>query len=52
MELSKGKMNLQITKLNGKIQDAAIANDTPPANPIGFVWREPEEKYEDEEEED
>ena len=46
-------MNLQITKLNGKIQDATIANDTPPANPIGFVWRKSKEKYdEDEEEED
>lgn len=53
MEVSKGKMSLQLTKLNGQIQDAATANETPPANPIGFVYTPPEEEeYEDEEEEE
>ena len=52
MEVSKGKMSLQLTKLNGQIQDAAIANETPPANPIGFVYTPPEEEYEDDEEEE
>lgn len=49
MEIVKGKMSVTLTKINGKIQNAAYSDETSSADPIGFKYEPPtEEEYEEE----
>lgn len=49
MEIVKGKMSVTLTKINGKIQNAAYPDETSSVDPIGFKYEPPtEEEYEEE----
>ena len=52
LEAKKAKYSLAITKANIEIQDAAMAAECPPANPIGFQYYPEEEYWDDEEDEE